>query len=118
MKQILQKIKDRLSIKKPLKFKTIKSFLIRVIFSVSAWFGIAVFIFIIYFLVNMRHCTYVGNGVCQVSQEADTRLWIGMPLIFIGAIPLTYLIYKKVKVLFYIIAIPSFLFGLLCLLVR
>ncbi len=116
---MFEKLQEKLKIRVDLSFKGIRSFLFNTILLISCWFGIWIGFFLIYFIVTILFpgaCETNINGVCEVTKLTDIKLSNGMlPLLFVAA-PVTYLVYKKAKWLFYLISLPSLLLGIFSLL--
>jgi len=101
------------------KLKKIRKILISVILSLSCWFGIATFLFLcaFVFIVFKGGCdTATVNGVCEVSKSKDDLISNSLIPIIVTAMPITYFLYKKFRKLFYLVSIPSFLFGIVVIL--
>ena len=96
------------------KFKQIKKIVITSILFLSCSFGIWTFMFLCIFVISIfgNGCDNVVNGVCEVSKSKDALLSNSIIPILIVSFPLAFFLYKKFRKIFYLISIPSFLFGI------
>jgi len=96
------------------RFKQIKKIIITSILFLSCSFGIWIFLFLCFFVFSIFNngCDDVVNGVCEVSKSKDALLSNSIVPILIISFPLAFLIYKRFRKMFYLISIPSFLFGI------
>ena len=96
------------------RFKQIKKIFINSILYLSCSYGIWNFLFLCFFVFSIFNngCDNVVNGVCEVSKAKDALLSNSIIPILIISFPLAFLLYKKFRKMFYLISIPSFLFGI------
>jgi heme/copper-type cytochrome/quinol oxidase subunit 2 len=102
------------------KIKKIKKIFITIIFTISCWVGISGFFFLCAFTLiaiigNGGNCSS-NNGICEMSKSMDAYIFSTIIPIFIISIPITYFLYSKHRNGFNLIAILSFIVGILILL--
>ncbi len=102
----------KMSIKE--RFKQIKKIAVASILYLSCCFGICLFLFICIFVgvITIGGCDNLVNGVCEISKSKDALLSNSLIPIFVISFPVAFLLYKKHRTIFYLISIPSFLFGI------
>lgn len=96
------------------RFRQIKKIIITFVMFLSCSFGIWIFLFLCFFVISIfsNGCDNVVNGVCEVSKSKDALISNSIIPILIVSFPLAFLLYKKFRKIFYLISIPSFLFGI------
>jgi len=102
------------------KIKQFRKFLITIILFLSCSFGIWIFIFLCIFIISIfgNGCDNVVNGVCEVSKSKDALISNSILPTLVVSFPLAFLLYKKFRKMFYLISVPSFLFGIVVALSR
>jgi len=96
------------------RIKQIKKITITAILFLSCGFGIWISIFLCIFVISIfgNGCDNMINGVCEVSKSKDALLSNSILPTLVISFPLAFLLYKKFRKVFYLISIPSFLFGI------
>jgi len=95
------------------RIKQIKKITITAILFLSCGFGIWISIFFIFVIsIFGNGCDNMINGVCEVSKSKDALLSNSILPTLVISFPLAFLLYKKFRKVFYLISIPSFLFGI------
>lgn len=89
-------------------FKKIRSWWLKIISIILSFFGVSIILFLVYFLIIILingGCVPDGNGICVSNKETDSLISEGIIYVLILAIPITLIIYKKAKWLFFITSI-------------
>ncbi len=100
--------------------KKVKKIFITIIFTISCWFGISLFLFLCAFITialigNGGSCSS-NNGICEINKLMDTHIFSTIIPIFIISIPITYFMYSKHRNGFNLISILSFIVGIFLIL--